>query len=243
MGYATARCTRAMTRRPARPRTLDRGRSNYSQAKDLLKWRTFGGPGCITTGYVGPALATGHRARPDRKGAWATSSELGICSAMNTSPSGRMPHTRRSLPLARSFSWNRTASPTTRPRPSRGASIRSVPSRARHQVESRPPPRRLSVGGVSPTAVPRPRPGSPRRIVDHCVIAIAGSAMLLTLAACDTAGTPVGGSSDKDSGSSSAASETSRLPAVRSECVHVHVHRTGRAEPGRPRGLDPLQQP
>jgi hypothetical protein len=43
--------------------------------------------------------------------------KLGVCSAINTSPSCRMPHTRMSLPLALSFSWNRTPSPTTRPDP------------------------------------------------------------------------------------------------------------------------------
>jgi hypothetical protein len=43
--------------------------------------------------------------------------KLGVCSAKNTSPSCRMPHTRMSLPLALSFSRNRTPSPTIRPDP------------------------------------------------------------------------------------------------------------------------------
>ena len=51
-----------------------------------------------------------------------------------------------------------------------------------------------SVPVASPTAVLRPRPGSLRRIVYRCVNVIAGLAML-TLAACSTAGSPVGGGS------------------------------------------------
>ncbi len=45
---------------------------------------------------------------------------------------------------------------------------------------------------VPPTAVLRPRPGSPRRVVRRCVTVIAGFAML-ALAACGTAASPIGG--------------------------------------------------
>jgi lysophospholipase L1-like esterase len=49
-----------------------------------------------------------------------------------------------------------------------------------------------SVAVASPTALRRPRSGSPRRIVRHCVNVVAGFAML-TLAACSGTGSPVGG--------------------------------------------------
>jgi lysophospholipase L1-like esterase len=45
-----------------------------------------------------------------------------------------------------------------------------------------------SVAVASPTAQHRPRPGSPRPVLRQCVTAIAAAAMLLALAACNTAG-------------------------------------------------------
>ncbi len=73
----------------------------------------------------------------------------------------------------------------------------------------------LSVAGVSSTAVPHPRPGSPRRIALRCVSAIAGSVMLLTLAACGTAGRTVGGgSASTGSGTSSSSATSGNSPGL-----------------------------